>query len=83
MCVCVCVCVCAVAGVQAGKLVEAHGSFASASCIQCNTKHNAVEVKVHTCMLPTAYSLVMYGACLHRLLYLMARHLAVSTNSAM
>lgn len=37
---------CAVAGVCAGKLVEAHGSFASASCIQCSTKHSAAEVKV-------------------------------------
>ncbi len=37
-----------VAGVQGGKLVEAHGSFASASCIKCKTKQDVEEVKVHT-----------------------------------
>ena len=76
-------CVRAVAGVQAGKLVEAHGSFASASCIQCNTKHNVVEVKVHACMHACMHGDVMVYVCLYRLLYLMARHLDVNTNSAM
>ncbi len=53
-------CACVVAGVQAGKLVEAHGSFASASCIQCNTKHNAVEVKVQA----TNPSSTLNGNCM-------------------
>ena len=36
----------AVAGVKPGKLVEAHGSFSTASCIKCKTKQDSAEVKV-------------------------------------
>ena len=37
----------AVAGVSTGKLVEAHGSFSTASCINCKTKQDPEQVKVH------------------------------------
>ncbi len=52
MCIYVFICD-AVAGIQAGKLVEAHGSFATASCIQCKTKQDPRQVKVraHLCEL--------------------------------
>jgi NAD-dependent deacetylase sirtuin 3 len=33
------------AGVQGGKLVEAHGSFSTASCTRCHSKHDPEEVK--------------------------------------
>ena len=36
----------AVAGVSSGKLVEAHGSFSTASCINCKTKQDPEQVKV-------------------------------------
>ena len=34
------------AGVVPDRLVEAHGSFDTASCIRCATKHDPKEVKV-------------------------------------
>ena len=40
------ICVNSVAGVKPGKLVEAHGSFSTASCIICKTKQDPDEVKV-------------------------------------
>lgn len=36
----------AVAGISPGKLVEAHGSFSTASCIKCKSKQDSEEVKV-------------------------------------
>ena len=35
----------AVAGVDPGKLVECHGHFRAASCINCGTSHEAKDVK--------------------------------------
>lgn len=34
------------AGVKTDKLVEAHGSFRSASCLSCNTKYSGLFLKV-------------------------------------
>ena len=43
-----------VAGVKEGRLVEAHGSFSTASCIRCHSKQDTEEVKVryslYTCI---------------------------------
>ena len=39
---------CAVAGVEGGRLVEAHGSFSTASCTRCHSKQDPQDVKVHT-----------------------------------
>ncbi|XP_070568630.1 NAD-dependent protein deacetylase sirtuin-3-like isoform X2 [Ptychodera flava] len=33
------------AGIPASKLVEAHGTFATSSCIRCNLKHNTEDIK--------------------------------------
>lgn len=33
-------------GIQSNKLVEAHGSFRSASCITCGTKYSGLFLKV-------------------------------------
>lgn len=35
-----------VAGIKPGKLVEAHGSFSTASCTLCHAKHNSDDIKV-------------------------------------
>ena len=35
-----------VAGIKPAKLVEAHGSFSTASCIRCESKQDPEEVKV-------------------------------------
>lgn len=35
-----------VAGVPNEKIVEAHGSFQTAACIECHTEHDADSVKV-------------------------------------
>ena len=35
-----------IAGVEPGKLVEAHGSFATAKCIQCGAEKAPGEVRV-------------------------------------
>ena len=39
-------CCSTVAGISPGKLVEAHGSFSTASCIKCKSKQEPEEVKV-------------------------------------
>ncbi len=35
-----------VAGIRSGKLVESHGSFATASCTVCLSKHDPTLTKV-------------------------------------
>ena len=45
-----------VAGVEGGRLVEAHGSFSTASCTHCHSKQDPLEVKVHTCDTCNYYS---------------------------
>ena len=34
------------AGIKTARLVEAHGSFSTASCTVCHARHDADEVKV-------------------------------------
>jgi NAD-dependent SIR2 family protein deacetylase len=36
---------CVVAGVEGGRLVEAHGSFSTASCTRCHSKQDPQDVK--------------------------------------
>ena len=35
-----------VAGLPSEKLVEAHGTFATASCVRCDKSYNGEEIKV-------------------------------------
>lgn len=35
-----------VAGIKTSRLVEAHGSFSTASCTICHARHDSDEVKV-------------------------------------
>ena len=58
---------CIVAGVCGGKLVEAHGSFNTASCIKCKTKHDATEVKVWN-ILFIGYVMYRFHHLLHQTL---------------
>lgn len=35
----------AVAGIPADKLVEAHGTFETATCTKCHTKYNGTDIE--------------------------------------
>ena len=54
---------CAVAGVEGGRLVEAHGSFSTASCTRCHSKQDPQDVKVHTATKCIAFSAGKHKSC--------------------
>lgn len=60
-----------VAGIKPGKLVEAHGSFSTASCMLCHAKHNPDDVKV-LCVecLPSCISFLVALGTVPRSLFL-------------
>jgi len=57
-----------VAGVKPGKLVEAHGSFTTASCTRCKSKQDPEEARVSA-------TTVLYENMLH-FVFLMAKQQA-------